>query len=70
MHLRPRRYVGRRSNSSITAADCLNISINRAAVVGDATSDMLPARRARASWVGVLSGGCGQDAPRVSVTLT
>ncbi|MGC8468631.1 MAG: HAD family hydrolase [Acetobacteraceae bacterium] len=45
----------------LTAAERLGVGMDRAVVVGDATWDMLAARRARALGVGLLSGGYGEN---------
>jgi len=45
----------------VTAAQCLNVSIETSIVVGDSVWDLLAARRAHALGVGLLSGGYGQD---------
>jgi HAD superfamily hydrolase (TIGR01549 family) len=45
----------------LTAAQQLNLPINRCIVVGDSVWDMLAARRAWALSVGLLSGGYGQE---------
>jgi phosphoglycolate phosphatase-like HAD superfamily hydrolase len=45
----------------LAAAAKLRVDIANSIVVGDSVWDLLAARRARASGVGVLSGGYGQD---------
>jgi len=45
----------------VTAAQRLNVPVNRCVVVGDSVWDLLAARRAWALGVGLLSGGYGQQ---------
>lgn len=45
----------------VTAAQRLDVPINRCVVVGDSVWDMLAARRAWALGVGLLSGGYGRE---------
>jgi len=45
----------------VTAAQRLDVPVNRCFVVGDSVWDMLAARRAWALGVGLLSGGYGRE---------
>jgi HAD superfamily hydrolase (TIGR01549 family) len=55
------RYAKPDPHLFLAAARRLDISIERAMVVGDSVWDLLAARRARALSIGLLSGGYGEE---------
>ena len=55
------RYAKPDPDLFLAAAEKLGVDIESSCVVGDASWDMLAARRARALGIGLLSGGYGQE---------